>query len=114
MLAKRDLRWIERIALDPRPDLVEDTNQWSRLLPVAYGLDGTDPNGVFGALHGLRCLGARLVVIGGQARLLRGEIPEIEYLQIRDRWLRPLHDKLQRLLTMPTWAVPRGCGGGED
>ncbi len=99
--------WMDMITRDPRPDLAEDSNNWERLLPCAYGLDGREPNGVFGALHGIRCLGARLVVIGGQARLMRGDIPEYEWQELRARWLVPRHEKLQRLLTLPTWAVPR-------
>jgi len=101
------IAWMDHITLDPRPDLVEDTRNWTRLLPVAYGLDGNEARGVFGVLHGLRCAGARLVVVGGQARLYRGEIPEAEYQELRAKWLRPHHEKLQQLLTMSTWAVER-------
>lgn len=101
------IAWMDMITLDPRPDLAEDTRNWTRLLPVAYGLDGGDANGVFGVLHGLRCLGARLVVIGDQARLMRGDITEPEWAELRARWLVPQHDKLQQLLTLPTWAVQR-------
>lgn len=99
--------WMDMITRDPRPDLAEDSNNWERLLPCAYGLDGRESNGVFGALHGIRCLGARLVVIGDQAHLMRGEIPEAEYSELRERWLRPLHAKVQQLLTLSTWAVKR-------
>lgn len=95
-----------QLLADPRPDLAEDSGQWERLLAVAYGLDGNEPRGVFGALHGMRCLGARLAVINGQAKLFAGEIEQGEYNELRETWLAPHHEQLQRLLTHSLWAVP--------
>jgi len=47
-------------AADPRSDLADDSAHWLALLRIAWVVDGRDPNGVFGVLRGLRCLGARL------------------------------------------------------
>jgi len=49
------LRLRQRVTEDPRPDLAEDSARWSRLLSMAYDLDGDDPAGLYGALNGLRC-----------------------------------------------------------
>ena len=50
---------------DPRPDLVGDHARWLTLLELAYRRDGADPNGVFGALNGIRCCGAAITSSGG-------------------------------------------------
>lgn len=42
---------------DPRPDL-GDGVLFSRLLAAAHAHDGTDPAGLYGALHGLCCWGS--------------------------------------------------------
>ena len=99
--------WLSHITTDPRPDIADDSALWVRLLPVAYGLDGARAGGAFGVLHGLRCMGARLAVIGGQARLFRGDIPEGEYEQYKREYLAPNHETVQRLLTLETWACAR-------
>ena len=41
---------------DPRPDLPEDGSLWSILLTIAHE---ASPN-LYGALHGMRCIGTRL------------------------------------------------------
>lgn len=87
----------ERWAADPRPDL-GDSPLWTRLLPLAYARDGADPNGLFGALHGLRCCGARLIVDDGRLRLTRGEMDPAEYAADRARYLVPHSDALRALL----------------
>src|SRR5262249_32715603 len=51
--------------LDPRPDLAADTHAWQALLELAFLLDGEAPDGLFGALHGVRCCGARLIPADG-------------------------------------------------
>ena len=86
-------RWLA----DPRPDL-GDGPLYGRLLALAWALDGHDPAGLFGALHGLRCLGARTGRDVGRARLLAGEIPAPEYAALRRRYLLPRADDLRRLL----------------
>ena len=53
----------DRFLADPRPDL-GDGRLWSALLAAAYALDGDDPAGLFGALHGLRSCGARAGATG--------------------------------------------------
>lgn len=42
---------------DPRPDLKQDANLWRAVLRTAHKLDRK----VYGVLHGIRCLGGRLV-----------------------------------------------------
>lgn len=84
--------------LDPRPDLAEDHALWEALLLHARAGEGDDPESLYGALDGLRCLGARLAMVNGHARLFRGEIGDNEYQALRDRWLRPHHERLVWLL----------------
>ncbi len=91
-LAARD-RW----TADPRDDLAEDRGLWRRLLTLAYDYDGDDPAGLFGSLHGLRCCGARLVVEGGQVRLVAGELDDA-YPAFRERYLLPHAAALLELL----------------
>ena len=64
---------------DPRGDLVSDTVEWTRLLQRAYGVDGDDPHGTYGLLHGLRCLGAALQRKPDRLYLLPGEIDQDEW-----------------------------------
>ncbi len=84
---------------DPRPDLAADSPAWSDLLLHAWALDHVDPEGLFGALDGLRCLGASLVVrSAGGMRVSNGRIPMAEYAELREKWLRPRADRLIALL----------------
>ncbi len=83
---------------DPRPDLAEDSALWGRLLARAFALDGDDPTGLCGALHGLRCCGAALVAEGGRLRLTAGEMGDDEYAALRRAWLIPHADALRLLL----------------
>ena len=82
----------------PRPDLASDADLWARLLLKAYPLDGHDPSGLFWALHGLRCCGARLRVGATSLILERGEIAEDEYARLRAQHLVPHAGTLKRLL----------------
>ncbi len=93
-------RWLA----DPRGDLA-DGPLYGRLLATAYALDGDDPTGTFGVLHGLRCCGARLALDFGRARIVAGEMGRDEYAADRARWLLPRADELRRLLTAVS--VPR-------
>jgi hypothetical protein len=87
---------------DPRwHDLPEDTHLWLGLLAAARALDGDAPLGLFGALHGLRCLGARLHPTRTGVRLLAGEMKRDEYLDLREEYLLPHAVTLRRLLTLP-------------
>lgn len=99
---------------DPRPDLAADHDRWQALLAAAYRCDGQDPHGVFGALNGIRCCGARLEVtaVTKQAppatnarpgwRLVRGdELTEAEYQRLRAAYLAPHTEALTKLLSAP-------------
>lgn len=83
---------------NPRPDLVEDADLWARLLLKAYPIDGNNPHGLFWALHGLRCCGARLRVGATSLILERGEMAEDEYARLRAQYLVPRAGQLKRLL----------------
>lgn len=92
---------------DPRPDLSRDSKMWDHLLMLVRATENTAaPDSLFGALHGLRCLGARLVVRGGRVRLSAGEIDDEEYERLRAQWLAPHHEKLIRMLdNLDRWAA---------
>ena len=93
---------------DPRPDLAEDSELWHSLLMHCRVAEEDHPESLYGALHGLRCLGARLAVVNGHARLFRGDIAEGEYRAVRERWLRPHHELLTKLLqSMDRWFANR-------
>lgn len=77
------LSGVARVSLDPRPDLAADSLPWARLLDAARAIDGDDPCGPFGALLGLRCLGAELDGSSGTCRIRPGEIDDAEYRRIR-------------------------------
>jgi hypothetical protein len=85
---------------DPRADdLPEDSLFWRDLLARADAYDGHDARGLFGALHGMRCLGARLERRpDGGYRLVPGEIPDGDYRRLRVEWLLPHRETLVRLL----------------
>ena len=77
---------------DPRPDLAADHARWLALLELAYRRDGVDPQGVFGALVGIRCCGAAIASSCGVNpawRLLRGEMSAAEWQAVRAQWLTP-------------------------
>ena len=102
--APRDPPWA-----DPRPDLVGDHSSFQALLATAFRRDGQDPHGVFGALVGIRCCGARLASAGQPSawRLVRGEeMDEAEYAGYRQTYLAPHTPALTRLLRAPP-AAPR-------
>lgn len=94
---------------DPRPDLVGDHARWLLVLDLAYHRDAADPEGVFGALFGARCCGARIEHMDDdwtlkpegpppRWRLARGEIPADEWAAIRARWLLPHRAALVEIL----------------
>jgi len=84
--------------LDPRPELKTDTAAWAKLLTLAYALDESDMNGAYGALLGIRCMGAQLGQAGGKWAIQRGEIDEGEYADIRKRYLLPNTAKIAELM----------------
>ncbi len=94
---------------DPRPDLVRDHFRWELTLELAYRRDAPDPEGVFGALFGVRCCGAAIEYLDDnwtlapegprpRWRLARGEIPAAEWAAIRGRWLLPHRAALAEIL----------------
>ncbi len=86
---------------DPRwHDLPEDAHLWLGLLAAARVLDGDAPHGLFGALHGFRCLGARLQNSHTGLRLRPGEISKDEYLALRAEYLLPHVKPLRKLLAL--------------
>lgn len=44
--------------VDPRPEFEKDTRYWVQFLRFLYTFDGSNPDGLFSLLYGLRCLGA--------------------------------------------------------
>lgn len=83
---------------DPRTDLEDDSKMWRQILMGAWGIDGGKVDGLFGALHGLRCLGCRLEFNGtGKLRLVAGDLGD-EYKILRDRYLVPHREDLVALL----------------
>jgi hypothetical protein len=97
---------------DPRPDLAGDHARWLTLLELAYRRDGADPNGVFGALNGIRCCGAAITSGGGTKpawRLTRGEMTAAEWQSIRTKWLMPHLKVLQELLGTPAAVTTEGA-----
>src|SRR5262249_37542117 len=77
---------------DPPPHLdatQRDAVWWSVLLALAAEVHGDDdPRAVYGALHGVRCLGAALVrTPGGALRIVAGAVPASEWRAVRSAWL---------------------------
>jgi hypothetical protein len=93
--------------LDPRPDLTDDTAEWTALLATQYARDAHDPYGLYGVLLGFRAEGARLVLDRGRLRLDPGELAE-QYPGLRSLYLVPRRDELTALLT----AVAQRLAGG--
>ena len=85
---------------DPRTDLVEDSELWTRFLQLAED----ENKQLTGILHGFRCQGTRIVQ-GKKGYLLRPELDPIkgwnsqqEYERMRDKWLKPHTEKIAQLL----------------
>jgi hypothetical protein len=92
---------------DPRKDLTDDHREWECLLSTQHERDGTNPHGLYGTLHGLRCEGARLVLDRGRLRLEAGEIGN-EYPLLRRVYLVPRRDELTRLLAAVAQRLAEG------
>jgi hypothetical protein len=93
-------------AADPRPDLAADSGPWAALLGLAYAQDGRQPDGAFGCLHGVRCLGARLVRGGRNWSLVPGEIAPAAWEDLRREWLLPRRKLVRELLAALPPDVP--------
>jgi hypothetical protein len=105
-------------AADPRPDLGADSRAWAALLALASAQDGGQPDGVFGCLHGVRCLGARLARGERDRSLSPGEIAPAEWEALRREWLLSRRELVRTLLVLLA-ALPLGtraadgdAGGG--
>ncbi len=98
-LAKKIENLILKIT-DPRPDLIEDSELWTRLLELASERD----KDLAGTLHGFRCQGTRLKR-GRTSYVLRPDIDPVrawprqeEYEKERDKWLKPYTKEIAALL----------------
>lgn len=105
-------------SLDPRPDLTDDAAYWRRLLDLAWHRDGTDREGLYGVLRGMRALGVRLVPGRRSLRLeARAEPPGApplwvtpeQYAAERTRWLEPHRETLVVLLAAAQDRAPAGA-----
>lgn len=74
---------------DPREDLAEDSLVWAALLSRVHDLEGDVSDGLFGALHGARCGGARLVRSQSGTILVAGDWSATEYAEFRRLYLLP-------------------------
>jgi hypothetical protein len=83
------------VTADPRPDVAVDHVLWEMLLAMAHGAGN---EALFWALNGLRCLGARLVRMEGEMRLVCGEMRPAEYAAEREHWLLPHAGELVAML----------------
>lgn len=94
--------WEADCAAWPETSLFRDSELWGRLLRLAYERDGDDSRGLFMALHGMRCLGARLRWQEGASgrflALYRGaEMEASEYAEARQRYLVPHAEAIREL-----------------
>lgn len=85
---------------DPRPDLTEDSELWTRLLKLA----ARENSDLAAILHAFRCLGTRIRQ-GRSGYVLRPDVAPIwawpsreEYEKERDRWLKPHRREITSLL----------------
>lgn len=86
---------------DPRPDLKEDSNLWRVFLTEARKVG----EACFEVHHGARCLGLRLIEQDdGTVKFRplydeqRGFRSEIEYVQMRDKYLKPHGEHVKEIL----------------
>ena len=84
--------------MDPRPDLTRDSAAWERLLQATFIQDGHDQDGLYGTLHGLRCLGFILETYRGGVRLVPDALHIDDYGDWRERYLAPHRERLIGLL----------------
>jgi hypothetical protein len=114
LISSRHLSFEEVFRLDstrdPRwEDRWEDTHQVNWLLTRLYDERGGPPDQLFGAIHYLRCMGARVESSEAGGRLVLGDCPADEYAAIRQTVLVPHAAVLQELferLPQRSWFVP--------
>jgi hypothetical protein len=86
---------------DPRPNLISDSAEWTKLLNAA---ENTNKE-LAGTLHGFRCSGARLTKTS-QGYIIEPDLnpksskwlTKAAYVIDRDKWLVPYKDELIKLL----------------
>lgn len=92
---------------DPRPDLAEDTAYWCQVFVLALALDvkAGRNKALFGALHGMRIAGTRLVKSDKTGKLVfrplvgpGGWGGEAEYREAAGRYLKPFDRDMKELL----------------
>ncbi len=91
-------------ALEPRPDLKEDSKLWQLVLRTA----AVRSHKVYGVLHGIRCIGGRLELNAGNLKLLpRYGDPKVtgingkeDWQDIRSRWLLPCKEQISAIFDM--------------
>lgn len=92
---------------DPRSDLAEDTGLWTQVFTLAMTLDVKSGRNkaLFGALHGMRCAGTRLVKSGKTGRLMfrplvgkDGWGSEADYKEAAAKYLKPFDRDMKELL----------------
>ena len=92
---------------DPRPDLSADSSLWRILMAIAHEAEPM----LYGALHGMRCIGTRLernkkfgcvlvpILPGiGIGENVTGWASMEDYRAVAQEYLRPHHDLLLGLL----------------
>ena len=88
---------------DPRPDLSADSSLWRILLTIAHEANVN----LYGALHGLRCIGTRLERSKQWGLVMKPILPGEnvtdwasmeDYRAVAQEYLRPHHDLLLGLL----------------
>lgn len=84
-------------ARDPRPDLTMDHLIWNRLLERAWEDAGGNANGVYGVLHGIRCLSACLAHRDGHWQIV-GDGYEGNWHQDWQTWALPHQETVDQLL----------------
>lgn len=112
---------------DPRPDLAEDTGLWSQVFTLAMAIDVKAKRRgnplLFGALHGMRCAGTRLVQSEKSGKLVfrplvgpGGWPSEAEYKQAAGLYLKPfdrdMKDLLEQLNRQEDAEARRDCPWG--
>ena len=103
------------IEVDPRPDLVDDSEKWGALLKMALELDAV----LCGVLNGMRCGGTRIRPArtgSGEMRwILRPDFDpsgrlawqtQADYEEARDKYLKPQLEEVSRLLQGLTGRFP--------
>lgn len=81
---------------DPRPDIAHDHHLWARILICCQG----QPN-IQGKLHFIRCLGGQLVETPSMYRILQGDIPDGDWVEVKGRILDQLYPQIA--VMFPMW-----------